>query len=104
MSLRKAGYDLGRLMLKLLFWSFVGIVFFFALYYALASPPMHLVYDVAPPAGPSTIYVPGKQLEDDGHLFSYLWSTSFLIECFFIRWWILWILVSSRLSSVHRES
>jgi len=29
------------------------------LYYALSCPPMHLFYDIAPPAGTSTIYVPG---------------------------------------------
>lgn len=53
-------YDLGRILLKLLLWAVIGIISFFGLYYVLASPPMHLVYDVAPRAGPSTIYVPGK--------------------------------------------
>ena len=31
------------------------------LYAFLISPPMHLFYDVKPPAGNSTIYVPGKE-------------------------------------------
>lgn len=50
---------LAKLVTRLTFWLIVGTISFFALYYALASPPMHLVYDAAPPAGPSTIYIPG---------------------------------------------
>lgn len=30
------------------------------LYMVLASPPIHLVYDAVPPAGPSSVYVPGS--------------------------------------------
>ena len=30
------------------------------LYYLLASPPIHWWYDVAPPAGPYSVYVPGE--------------------------------------------
>ena len=29
------------------------------LYQLLASPPIHLIYDAAPPAGPASVYVPG---------------------------------------------
>ena len=31
--------------------------------YAVSYPPMHLIYDVGPPAGPSSVYVPGKVTE-----------------------------------------
>jgi hypothetical protein len=34
------------------------IITFFALYYFAASPPLHLFYDVAPPAGPASVYLP----------------------------------------------
>jgi hypothetical protein len=34
------------------------IIGFFALYYFAASPPLHLFYDVAPPAGPASVYLP----------------------------------------------
>lgn len=44
------------------FYFLVSIATFLGLYYALASPPMHLIYDVSPPAGPSSIYVPGETL------------------------------------------
>jgi hypothetical protein len=36
----------------------VGSVSFIALYYAICSPPLHLFYDVAPSAGPSSVYLP----------------------------------------------
>ena len=39
----------------------IGIIGFFAIYFVIASPPMHWFYDVSPPAGPNTVYVPGKQ-------------------------------------------
>jgi hypothetical protein len=47
----------------------IGVVLFFALYYAVASPPMHWFYEVSPPAGPATVYIPGKVL------FSRYWKT-----------------------------
>jgi hypothetical protein len=31
-----------------------------ALYYLAISPPLHLFYEVAPPAGANSVYVPGK--------------------------------------------
>jgi hypothetical protein len=34
------------------------ILGFFALYYFAASPPLHLFFDVAPPAGPASVYLP----------------------------------------------
>jgi len=34
------------------------------LYAFLISPPIHLFYDIKPPAGNSTIYVPGKEERD----------------------------------------
>ncbi len=52
--------DLGMIIMRLMAWLGVSAVACFALYFVLASPPMHLVYDVAQPAGPSTIYIPGK--------------------------------------------
>lgn len=52
--------EAGRLISTLILWSVFTFISIMALYYALASPPMHLIYDVAPsPAGPSSVYVPG---------------------------------------------
>jgi hypothetical protein len=73
---------LAKLVTRLIFWLIVGTVSFFALYYALASPPMHLVYDVAPPAGPATIYIPGMSMAS-GFLDKIpAFSISYAIVCF----------------------
>lgn len=37
----------------------VGAVCFIGLYYAASSPPLHLFYEGAPAAGPSSVYLPG---------------------------------------------
>jgi hypothetical protein len=39
-----------------------SIACFFAVYYAVSSPPLHLFYDVAPHAGPATVYLPVRPL------------------------------------------
>jgi hypothetical protein len=48
----------------------VGSVSFIALYYAICYPPLHLFYNVAPSAGPSSVYLPVR--------------TVFVIICFTI--------------------
>lgn len=93
--------NLGSIMIKLITWLMLATIVCFVLYFALASPPMHLVYDVAPPAGPSTIYIPGEielslGYRLDVHVVDRL-TTSFH------RRWIFWILVSSRLPSILGE-
>lgn len=47
-----------RLVLKSVGVIMAIIISFFALYYFAASPPLHLFYDVAPPAGPASVYLP----------------------------------------------
>jgi O-antigen/teichoic acid export membrane protein len=55
-----SSWRIAKFFSKAFCWLAVITVAFFALYYALASPPMHWVYEVAPPAGPSSVYIPGK--------------------------------------------
>jgi hypothetical protein len=38
----------------------LGLVNLAVVYFLLSSPPIHFFYDVVPPAGPSSVYVPGK--------------------------------------------
>lgn len=58
--LKRSTREVAVIILRFVVWSaIVPMALFTLCYYALASPPMHLVYDVAPPAGPSTIYIPG---------------------------------------------
>ena len=44
---------------KVLRTTVLGIIIFFALYYAISSPPMHWFYEGSPSAGPMSVYVPG---------------------------------------------
>ena len=45
-------------------WVLISIVAItIALYTAISSPPLHLFYDVAPPAGPSSVYLPVSILQ-----------------------------------------
>jgi hypothetical protein len=43
---------------KILVCFIVGLISFITLFYAICSPPLHLFYDVAPSAGPSSVYIP----------------------------------------------
>lgn len=45
---------LGRILL--------GFVFAVGFYFLISSPPLHLVYEIASPAGPSSVYIQGKKL------------------------------------------
>lgn len=99
-SSKRTTYNVVVIVLWFLLWSAIGpMVLVFLGYYALASPPMHLVYDVAPPAGPSSIYVPGK-VEGVWWFFSKILVISCLTKLWAHRWWIFWILVPPGLSSV----
>ena len=91
--------DIGIRMFTISWYLVVGVLAFFGIYYALASPPMHLLYDVAPPAGPSTIYVPGTVHKQVQHLFDMTYILTRAIPPF--RWWLQWLLVSPWLFAFH---
>lgn len=39
-----------------------SLYFVAGLYYLLSSPPLHLLYEPLPPAGPNSVYVPGTRV------------------------------------------
>lgn len=43
-----------------LMFGFISIGWLVLLYILVASPPMHWIYPSAPPAGPTSVYVPGS--------------------------------------------
>ena len=54
----KRGYIL-RWLLRLSVWGISAVLAFFALYYAISAPPLHLFYEVGEAADPASVYVPG---------------------------------------------
>jgi hypothetical protein len=89
--------DLGMCIGSIIVYAVIGILTVFGLYYAAASPPLHLAYDVAPSAGPSTIYVPGRKPKRTLRM---LYILYFHLTSSRYRWWLQWILVSSWLFAV----
>jgi hypothetical protein len=36
------------------------LIFAVGLYFLIASPPLHFIYEIASPAGPSSVYIQGE--------------------------------------------
>lgn len=54
------------LVLRSLGYAVMGIMILFGLYFVAASPPLHWWYEVAPHAGPASVYLPVRRQSSQG--------------------------------------